>query len=62
MPRVRFPSLSKSFTERDKSRQAGGPLKERDGIESRKSEERSTSGGRQPSADFNRVISPVSQG
>lgn len=31
MPRVRFPFLSKSFTERDKSRQAGRPPKEGDG-------------------------------
>lgn len=30
MPRVRFPFLSKSFAERDKSRQAGGPPEEGD--------------------------------
>lgn len=38
MPRVRFPFLSKSFTERDKSRPARGPPKE--GDEDRREEKR----------------------
>lgn len=45
MPRVRFPFLSKSFTERDKSRPAGGPPKEGDTERGeKKGGERSTSG------------------
>lgn len=39
----------------------GGRLRRETGIEERESEERSTSGARQPSADFSGVISPVSQ-
>lgn len=57
MLRVRFPFLSKFFSERDKSRQAGGHLRR----EERSREERSTSGARRLSAGSNRVISSVSQ-